>query len=132
MGSFPYVPKTKDAIESFNGNMKQYQLFDQKKPVKQFLLIALQVVKQRSKAYKKHKVAFQTELQISDEMMRKGCDYSVEAVYRIDAETEADTWYLFASNVEHNEEISGDDVNDFNQKVYSSWDEYTQGYSRIW
>lgn len=49
------VPKTNNALESFNGSMKTFQTQFKRKPLKQFQQMAMKIVQQRSKQYKMDK-----------------------------------------------------------------------------
>lgn len=110
--SFVRVPKTNNALESINGNMTKYQLYDQKKPLKQFLKIALKVVRQRSKSYQIEKGEFQLEVLIEDDLMKKGYDYKEgklqggNYIYRANEEEGITDFFVFSSSVESVQKIT--------------------------
>lgn len=124
------VPKTNNAVESFNSNIKKYQLHNQKKPLKQFLKISMKCVRQRSKAYKQQKKPFQTELNISPELMKKGVAYTIKSfVHRVKENHEID---IFVYCSEMNTKITLSDVEKFEKCTYRSWDQFKDNAFKMW
>lgn len=132
--SYFRVPKTNNALESFNGNMKAYQTFNKKKPLKQFLYIAMKIVRQRSKAYRQHKNEFQTEIQISDSLLESGSAFNKKYVFKPTKETDGNflQFFVFSSQNEHDHEITLQDVHEFETAYYDSWEEFEKFHSDIW
>lgn len=69
------APKTNNANESFNAHLKNHQTLYKKVPLKQFLIMAMKIVRQRSKEYRANKTTFQKTVPISNDLMRKGKEY---------------------------------------------------------
>lgn len=130
--SYFRVPKTNNALESFNGNMKAYQTFNKKKPLKQFLFIAMKIVRQRSKAYRQHKSEFRTEIQISDTLMQSGLAFNKAYVYKPPEDNNKLEFFVFSAHNEHDHEITLQDVHEFETAYYDSWEEFEKFHSDIW
>lgn len=71
MGCVPRAPKTNNALERFNGTLKQLQTYYCRKPLKEFVFDALKICRQRSKHYRKDKKLFQNHLEITAEDVHK-------------------------------------------------------------
>lgn len=129
IGSGFRVPKTNNALERFNGTTKLFQTQYQQKPLKQFMHLILNVVAQRSKEYVMDKKPFQSELEISNELMDKGFAYEPEFVYHENENKETE-FFIYRSGID--KQITDKDVEEFQAAVYDSFDEFATNAFNIY
>lgn len=75
-GSLWTVPKTNNALESFNGSLKVHQTFWQKKSLAHFKTRLLEIVEQRSKEYREGTKMFQDTVELEETDKRNGLAYA--------------------------------------------------------
>lgn len=125
------IPKTNNALESFNASVKIFHTQFERKPLKQFKNFAMKIVEQRSKEYIADKEPFQSELNVSVELMRKGIAYShanfIDTTVKENGEVD---FFLFRSGI--NKEISKEDVDEFYALEYELFDDFVHKSSDIW
>lgn len=131
LGAGPRVPKTNNLLERFNGTMKQFQTLYQKKPLKQFLISSLRIVAERSQEYRLDKDEFSANLKISNDQIRKGCEFNVSffstGEQNNDGEIEC---FSFAKNPR--QPITVAEVEEWQNAVYNTFDEFAQNHYKIW
>lgn len=79
IGSFRGVPKTNNALERCNGTIKLFQTEYQKLPLKKIVHKSLQIVAERSQAYKMDK-EFIRDTEISHKLMQEGLTFPVQFI----------------------------------------------------
>lgn len=130
IGCIPRAPKTNNALERFNGTLKQLQTYYCRKPLKEFVFDALKICRQRSKHYRANKQPPQYELEVSEEELRKGCEHKKNWIPgREDAQGKMEC-YMFSSKTERN--ITEDDLSRFQQQVYDSFEDFESNAFSIW
>lgn len=129
------TPVTDNALENFNGDIKTYQTDREKKPLKQFLKIALKMIRQRSKEYiSVPKPRFQHEIEIPDEILISGAKFDRSHTYKLRRQEGCLEFYMFSS-VEHEivgRDITAKDVDDFKAATYNTFDEFKSNAFKIW
>lgn len=93
------TPKTNNANESFNAHMKKHQTLYKKTPLKHFLIMAMKVLRQRSKEYKKEKAPYQKAVPISNELMAKGKKYD-KNYFEVQNSDGTQDFYVFAGDTD--------------------------------
>lgn len=124
------TPKTNNANESFNSHMKKHQTLYKKTPLKQFLIMAMKILRQRSKEYKKEKLPFQNAVPIPNDLMLKGKKYDKHYFEVENTDDTPQEFYVFAGDFDQN--ITQEVVDDFETAKYSSWDSYRDNAFSMW
>lgn len=75
-GASDHTPSSNNCNETFNRLLKQDQTHYLRKPVNQFMISALEIVKERSTQYLRDKSPPTTVVTLSDELRLKAWDYS--------------------------------------------------------
>lgn len=70
------VPKTNNALENFNRQMKSHQTFYNRQNLNVFLHRALEIVEERSLEYRIDRKEFQKTCEITDDLLINGYQYS--------------------------------------------------------
>lgn len=123
-GSAYRVPKTNNALERFNGTMKQLQTFHKKLPLKQFKERLLQIVEERSKEYLMDKSPFTMELNVSDETLIHGCELPIKYMSKKDKND--GTMVFFVDAEQNDNAISMADIKKHKHHRYSTFDEFKE------
>lgn len=135
LGCGARVPKTSNLLERFNESFKTHQTFHIKQPLKSFIKESLIYVYQRSDDYRGSKGAFATQLEITDEQLRIGCDANVKFV---DADDDGNPnengHFIFYVPAVANEDddLTMDLVRVWEQRIYRNFEEYAQNHYKIW
>lgn len=130
IGAAHRVPKTNNAMESFNASLKLYQTHHQRVPLKQFKDSLLKIVEQRSKEYKVDKPAFQSELKIPEKMLIEGCKMDLKFYASVPKESGGIDIFTFRSDID--KDIEEEDVDSFKNIEYGTFTDFTQNSSMIW
>lgn len=123
------TPKTNNANESFNGHMKKHQTLYKKTPLKQFLIMALRIVHQRSKEYKKEKAVFQKEVPIPNALMAKGKKFD-KSYFEVANTDGSQDCYVFAGDTDR--DATQDDIEEFETAKYRTWDDFEENAFSMW
>lgn len=130
IGAHFKAPKTNNALERFNGTLKLFQTEYLKKPLKQFMQIAMKMVQQRSREYSMDKIEFQKEIRIPSDVIKKGIALKGNYVANEENENGEVEFYMFASSI--NKEITQDDIDNFKNVEYDSFENFTKKAFIIW
>lgn len=122
IGAAARVPKSNNGLERCNGTVKLFQTDYKKRPLQQFLPKAFKIVRQRSKEYRTEKAAFETELEVSAELMKRGKNLKRAFVYsKVKPNGDRD-FYMFASGVDR--DITMADVERWMRAKYRNFKEF--------
>lgn len=110
------TPSTNNCLETFNRLLKQQQMASLRKPLNQFMVHALTIVRQRSREYITDKMPPTTEVPVSNELRIKAWNYSTSEKSIAHEENEAGhlIFYVFAGD--NMQKITLEDVR--NQESY--------------
>lgn len=131
IGAAYRIPKTNNAMESFNASLKIFHTQFEKKPLKQFKRMAMKIVEQRSKEYIADKEPFKTDLIVTAQHMKDGISYSHEnfADHSTKENGEVD-FYLYRSGI--NNKITIKDVDEFYAAEYETFEDFVKIGFDIW
>lgn len=131
LGVGPRVPKTNNLLERFNGAMKQFQTLYRKQALKHYLPSSLRIIAERSQEYRMDKDEFSAELTISEEQIRKGCDFNVEFI-GCGQPNEDDELECFSFAENPRQPISMDEVRAWQNAVHDTFEGFAQNHYKIW
>lgn len=114
------IPKTNNALERFNGSLKQLQTYYRKVPLKQFKAKILDIVKERSQEYRMDKPDFNAKVVFSEELIESGCKLRMK--YASKKSEKEVTFYTFASDI--NKQITLEDVDRYREQTYATFDDF--------
>lgn len=101
-----------------------------KKTIKAIHENGLENYQQRSKEYKTAKKPYQTDVQISDELLTEGIQYGKVFIHVQDTTNGPSEFYMFNSKV--HEYITEEHVREFRSTVYQTFDEFKQKAFIMW
>lgn len=130
IGAHFKAPKTNNALERFNGTLKLFQTDHAKKPLKQFMQLAMKMIQQRSREYIMDKAEFQTELHIPKDVFSKGIELKANYIASEENENGEVEFYMFASSISR--ELTQKDIDDFKSTEYDSFDNFMKKAFTIW
>lgn len=129
------VPTTDNALENFNGDIKQFQTDHMKKPLKQFLPMALTMIRQRSREYFSiPKPRFQPQVQIPDAVWESGLQFMRSFKSKVNIQDGIIEFHMFSSEADESvghRDITDEDINDFKSAVYDSFDDFAKNAFRV-
>lgn len=125
------IPKTNNAMESFNASWKIFHTQFQKKPLKQIKKMAMKFIEQRSKEYIADKEPFQNDLIVSAQHMNDGITYSHDNYVDVSTEENGEVdFYLYRSGI--NNEITKKYVDEFYAAEYETFEDFVKNGFDIW
>lgn len=130
IGAHFKAPKTNNALERFNGTLKLFQTDYVKKPLKQFIQLAMKMIQQRSREYEMDKKGFQTELLIPKDVIKKGIELGGNYIANAENENGEVEFYMFSSNI--NKELTQVDIDNFKVAEYDSFESFVKNAFIIW
>lgn len=130
IGCAARVPKHNNGLESFNSTMKRCQTEHRRQPLKQFLSTALTIVRQRSKEYILDKPSFANELEISNEMMKRGLQLNLKFVHKPENELGNTEFFAFRSDIDKT--ITLEDVKLYEKWSYNKFNGFKSHYCDMW
>ena len=111
--------------------MKRCQTEHQRQPFKQFLTTALTIVRQRSLEYLKGKDAYQPEVQIDSELMKRGCELDLKYVNGAERPDRSMDFYAFRSDLQETD-ISLEAVRAYTKIKYKTFADFSANAFKIW
>lgn len=130
------TPTTDNALENFNGDIKKFQTDHKRKPLKEFLSIALKMARQRSREYLSiPKPSFQRKMQIPNDILLKGSLLERSHVHYINRDEGTIEFYMFSTEEDErmgHRAITNEDVNDFKATAYESFTQFSTEAFRVW
>lgn len=131
IGCASKVPKTNNLLERFNGKIKQFQTFHERKPVKHFLKMMLKITAQRSREYIMDKKPFESELQIDEEQLRDGCEYVANFVSS-DERSSGEIEFFVHASITDKDKITREEVLKYQNELYTDFNHFAANHCTIW
>lgn len=129
IGSAERVPKTNNLLERFNGLIKQQQTFHLKQPLKMFINTTLKIVSQRSREYVMDKNVFASDLVISDDQIRAGCDFNAKFVADRMKENGEMDFYVYCDKTD--KKLTKKAVTTWQKANYATFKDFATNHSSI-
>lgn len=120
------TPDTNNALENFNGNFKKYQTEYRKMGLAEFKIRLLNMVKQRSQSYLKDTSPFQGDINISNNVLKSGLQYSkTKKMHVIESEDKTKV-HCYMLQGDNTAEVNAVDVNAFIHATYATFEDFSE------
>lgn len=130
-GAASHAPKTNNALESFNGSIKNHHSFYRKKSLAEFKVSLMQLVKDRSAEYTNDKRPFTSVITISQKLKDKGnAFYQSKKSYVSRCGVNSAKFYIFAGDNEA--KMTENVVDNYLKHNYNSFDDFSQNVYKLY
>lgn len=121
------IPKTNNALESFNRYLKQHQTHYQRKGIASFLNDAIRIVEERSREYiNRDREPFQATVIVDDGLLLSGWNYASSPKTMTKLQTSHDGLDFYVFSGENTDQITSDDVRKFNNAKFKNFDDFVE------
>lgn len=119
------VPKTNNALENFNRQMKSHQTFYKRQNLNVFLHRALEIVEERSVEYRIDRKEFQKTCEVSDDLLINGYQYSDSEKSMVTENLPDGSCNVYVFSGDNMNKITLEEVRKFEDATYENFDEFS-------